>query len=117
MGCGASQQPGLFKDVYTTYPQLNAYRPQFESLKLYSPEIGDLHIHISSLFRLIICILGKLYNLYRRVDADDSGEISYEELLVHIDIGKTPFSKRIFTIFDEDGSGQISFPEFVLTLW
>lgn len=58
-----------------------------------------------------------MYNLYRKVDADDSGEISYEELLVHIDVEKTPFSKRIFTIFDEDGSGQISFLEFVLTLW
>ena len=42
MGCGASQQPGLFKDIYTAFPQLNAYRPQFENLKLYAPEIGEV---------------------------------------------------------------------------
>jgi Ca2+-binding EF-hand superfamily protein len=98
MGCGIGK-PSLFTGVYTLYPELTAFRPQFEKLLLKEPEIG------------------MLYKLYTAVDVDRSGEISYEELLVHIDVENTPFSKRIFTIFDEDGSGQISFHEFVLTLW
>ena len=30
---------------------------------------------------------------------------------------RTKFTKRIFRIFDEDGSGQIDFREFVMSLW
>jgi len=39
------------------------------------------------------------------------------ELLAFLDLEKTRFTKRIFSIFDEDGSGLIDFREFVLSLW
>ena len=51
------------------------------------------------------------------MDVDDSGCIELVELLVHIDLERTKFTERIFSIFDEDGSGQIDFREFVLSLW
>ena len=39
------------------------------------------------------------------------------ELLAFLDLEKTRFTRRIFSIFDEDGSGLIDFREFVLSLW
>lgn len=34
-----------------------------------------------------------------------------------LDIERTKFSMRVFSIFDEDSSGEIDFREFVLALW
>lgn len=51
------------------------------------------------------------------IDNDNSGEIEMAELLAFLDLEKTRFTKRIFSIFDEDGSGLIDFREFVMSLW
>ncbi|KAJ1442905.1 hypothetical protein B484DRAFT_321842 [Ochromonadaceae sp. CCMP2298] len=59
----------------------------------------------------------KLYRIFRLVDVDGSGTIALAELLVHIDLDRTSFTKRIFSIFDDDKSGEIDFKEFVLALW
>ena len=34
-----------------------------------------------------------------------------------LDVERTRFTKRIFSIFDDDKSGQIDFREFVLSIW
>jgi len=39
------------------------------------------------------------------------------ELLAFLDLEKTRFTKRIFSLFDEDGSGLVDFREFVMSLW
>lgn len=59
----------------------------------------------------------KLYNIFTMVDVDGSGSIALAELLAHIDINRTPFTEKIFSIFDDDKSGEIDFREFVLSLW
>ena len=59
----------------------------------------------------------KLYYIFKKVDVDGSGSIGLAELLTHIDLERTRFTERIFSIFDEDGSGEIDFREFVLSLW
>eukprot|EP01038_Epipyxis_sp_PR26KG_P009776 gene9776-13151_t len=92
MGCCVS-------NVYTKNNWLDKFRPQFEAIRLGPYEIG------------------KLYKLFRKVDLDGSGTIGLGELLMHIDLERTPFTTRIFSIFDEDGSGAIDFREFVLSLW
>ena len=38
-------------------------------------------------------------------------------MLEYLHLERTKFTKRIFRIFDEDGSGQIDFREFVIALW
>lgn len=58
-----------------------------------------------------------LYYVFRKVDLDGSGTIGLPELLAHINLERTKFTERIFSIFDEDGSGEIDFREFVLSLW
>eukprot|EP01035_Chromulina_nebulosa_P022337 gene22337-28925_t len=91
MGCGPS--------VYVRYKRLAPWKVQFEALRFNESEIE------------------RLYKLFRKVDVDESGSIELVELLVHIDLERTKFTERIFSIFDEDGSGQIDFREFVLSLW
>ena len=61
--------------------------------------------------------IGRLYKAFVRVDLDMSGEVATWELLEHLKVERTKFTKRIFRIFDEDDSGQIDFKEFVVALW
>ena len=59
----------------------------------------------------------KLYNEFRKVDMDNSGSIGLPELLAHLDLPVTDYTQKVFSIFDEDGSGEVDFKEFVMTLW
>lgn len=95
MGCCCSSAAKF----YDKNPQFTKWRIQFESLRLTPREIQ------------------KMYKVFRKVDFDGSGAIGLGELLAHIDVERTKFSERIFSIFDEDGSGEIDFREFVLSLW
>ena len=55
--------------------------------------------------------LHRLFDVYCKIDQDFSGQISTWELLEYLHLERTKFTKRIFRIFDEDGSGQIDFRE------
>lgn len=48
---------------------------------------------------------------------DGSGNIEIAEMLAFLDVDRTKFSKRLFSIFDDDASGEIDFKEFVLSCW
>jgi len=61
--------------------------------------------------------LSLLFKAFVKIDQDLSGEISTWELLEFLHLERTKFTKRIFRIFDEDGSGQIDFREFCMSLW
>lgn len=61
--------------------------------------------------------LRKLYKTFAHIDKDHSGELDLYEVLDYLKVAKTPFTQRVFRIFDEDGSGQIDFREFVLSTW
>lgn len=61
--------------------------------------------------------LGRLLYVFHKIDVDKGGSIDIAELLAFLDLEKTPWSRRIFTILDEDGNGTIDFREFVVALW
>jgi Ca2+-binding EF-hand superfamily protein len=63
------------------------------------------------------CDVGRLYGLFRAIDGDGSGSIEIIELLMFLDVERTRFTKRIFSMFDDDNSGSIDFREFVLSIW
>ena len=94
MGCGTSQLAGVY-----LRDDVREHKEFFEGLAFRELDIARLH------------------KTYRRIDNDKSGEIEIAELLAFLDLEKTRFTKRIFSIFDEDGSGLINFREFVLSLW
>lgn len=46
-----------------------------------------------------------------------SKEVGLPELFGVMDIERTKFTERVFSILDEDGSEKLDFREFVLALW
>lgn len=70
-----------------------------------------------------------LYKIFEKIDADNSGELSYEELEIGakripefrhrlrvMDIDKSDL-KHLFQMIDQDGSGEIDPEEFIETLY
>jgi hypothetical protein len=60
--------------------------------------------------------IGKFYWIFCKIDTDGSQLIEILELLMFLDVERTRFTKRIFSIFDDDKSGKIDFREFVLSV-
>ena len=47
----------------------------------------------------------------------DGGEVSITEMLDLLGLPRTRFAKRVFAIFDADGSGEVDLREFFITTW
>jgi serine/threonine-protein phosphatase 2B regulatory subunit len=78
---------------------MRAWKPQFDALKLTTSGVG------------------KLYQLFRAMDKDNSGFINMFEMMNQMLVDESEFRSRVFALFDEDGSGEIDFREFVLSMW
>eukprot|EP01033_Poteriospumella_lacustris_P012764 gene12764-9123_t len=90
----------LCSSIYYREPQLAQFRPLFEAFQLSSRDIR------------------RLYEVFCALDVDESGLVSTKELFGYLDAKEsTKFCDRVFTLFDEDQSGQIDFREFVVALW
>eukprot|EP00903_Cladosiphon_okamuranus_P012273 g11510.t2 len=85
--------------IYDTSVWARKYRHDFEALQLSEEQVK------------------LMWDEYCKIDEDKSGEISLWELFEALDMKQSKFTKRIFRIFDEDGSGSVDFREFVMSLW
>lgn len=94
MGCNFSVY-----QIYSKNESINKLRQQFECL-----QFSGYHV-------------GKLYQLYKKIDFDDSGSIEFHEMAAYLNIDTSNYARRVFTMFDEDNSGKIDFREFVMSLW
>lgn len=90
---------GRYRTLYTDNPQLRPFKAQFDALLLSCTDVGQL------------------YDLFNTIDTDRSGCVSVRELFANLSTEATYFRDRVFTLFDDDGSGKIDFREFVLSLW
>jgi Ca2+-binding EF-hand superfamily protein len=59
----------------------------------------------------------KLYLVFATIDVVKDKKIGLDELLAYLELEKSAFTKRLFGVFDEDGSGEIDFNEFALSIW
>jgi len=58
-----------------------------------------------------------LYEVFLRADKDGGGTLDLVEVLDFLHVKRSRFNKRVFSIFDEDRSGEIDFREFCVALW
>jgi len=99
--CTAIFGVGAYTVADTAYknPDIKKHKETFDALHLSSREVSAL------------------FEVFKLIDKDSSGEISCRELLDHMGLERTKFTKRVFTIMDEDGSGEIDFREFCIATW
>jgi Ca2+-binding EF-hand superfamily protein len=95
MGCVVSK----YNNPYVNFPLLRPHRETFEKLELRRQDVGAL------------------YRQFREIDVDGSSTIDIVEMLVALQLERTKFTKRIFSIFDKDRSGHLNFVDFVLGMW
>ncbi|GMH75286.1 hypothetical protein TL16_g06709 [Triparma laevis f. inornata] len=108
MGAGCRKSAAIASEKYHNAVDKPFYTSHQEHLKN-KPDFDRLLLSNND--------LNRLFDVYCKIDQDFSGEISTWELLEYLHLERTKFTKRIFRIFDEDGSGQIDFREFVIALW
>jgi Ca2+-binding EF-hand superfamily protein len=94
MGCGSSAF-----DVFLQKDQNAGMMDQFVAMQLRKADVQ------------------KLFDVFSAVDVDGSGAIGTAELLAFLDLERTVFTEKVFSIFDDDKSGEIDFKEFVMSLW
>ena len=44
-------------------------------------------------------------------------QVDLHEFWAYLDVDRTTFSERAFSLFDEDGSGEIDFEEYLLSVY
>ncbi len=85
-------------DVYDD-PILNRWKPQFDAL----------HMNFA--------VIGQMVEVFNLVDKNHSRTIDLDEMMIFLEVERTPFRDKVFLQFDSDTSGAIDFREFVLGLW
>ncbi len=58
----------------------------------------------------------RLYKRFIKLDKDGSGSLEKDEFLAIPQIASNPLAQRLLAVFDNDGSGDVDFKEFLLGL-
>ena len=61
--------------------------------------------------------INRLWQSFQKCDLKNRGAVKVSEFLVMNQISNKTFGSLVFSIFDLDGSKDISFEEFVITVW
>jgi Ca2+-binding EF-hand superfamily protein len=88
-----------YRYCYTYFPELLQFKQTFDTLSLKENEVG------------------RLYQLFRKINKDKTGNLKSLELLLFLDIERNQFSERLFRIFSVNNQKEIHFDEFCVALW
>merc|ERR550537_421885 len=58
----------------------------------------------------------RLYNRFKALDADGSGQLDPSEIFSVAELNENPLVQRVISVFDADNSGTVSFIEFLVGL-
>lgn len=58
----------------------------------------------------------RLYNRFRALDADGSGQLDPAEIFSVAELNENPLVQRVISVFDADNNGTVSFVEFLVGL-
>lgn len=61
--------------------------------------------------------IDKYWKAFCKVDKLYTGSIHIDRFHEYYKLDETEFTKKVFSIMDSDGSGSISFHEFILAIW
>lgn len=61
--------------------------------------------------------IDKLFTVFRWLDKDLSGSINSKEMMSKFGLRGSSLDLKLFQFFDEDGSGELNFMEFVMSMW
>lgn len=76
------------------------------------------YICIFKRLRLMPYLFKRMFKEFTRADKDKSGALSIEEFFGTFELTfVTPLAKRAFYAFDLDGSGELDYGEFTVSLW
>lgn len=59
----------------------------------------------------------KFSKVFNSIDEEKLGYTSITKVLTLLDIDRTRFNEKIFSLFDKDKSGRIDLQGFVVSLW
>lgn len=76
------------------------------------------YICIFKRLRLTPYLFKRMYREFTKADKDNSGALSIEEFFGAFELTfVTPLAKRAFYAFDLDGSGELDYGEFTVSIW
>lgn len=78
---------------------------------------GEEILELSRQLNLTENELNIYWTAFNKIDKNTTGQISIDDFHLYYKLEQTPFSKKIFSLMDSDSSGQISFHEFILSIW
>lgn len=103
MGCGNSAiDSWTIDNIYREIPAIGKHRQLYTKMGFTEKDIAVM------------------YNYFCEIDKDASRSVSTLELMDHIDMSSTNekyWIKKVFSMFDDDGSGTIDFHEFTIACW
>jgi hypothetical protein len=62
-------------------------------------------------------VVNSLFRVFQRADDDNGFGVDILELLMFLDVERTPFSMSLFKLMDADGGGDLNFVEFAVCYW
>lgn len=87
------------------------------SSRVYHSELHPEWNKQFSLLGLNNTLIDLLYKHFAKADTEGNESIDSLEILMFLDVDRTPFTERLFKIFDKDKSGEIDFREFVFAVY
>ena len=78
---------------------------------------GEEILEVSRQLNLSENEINQYWTAFCKIDKNTRGQITIDDFHSYYHLELTPFSKKVFSLMDSDSSGEISFHEFILSIW